>query len=109
MQAANLQVLHLDMWDIPELPRMLNLKHLVLSMGNRSGTESNSSDLVWTCLNYLTELETLDLALVSLVEDKVRPNLLHACRTCPRAVKRGGRSLPCNLFRQPHTPACNNS
>lgn len=70
MQAATLR--------IPELPRMLNLKHLVLSMGNRSGIESNTSELVWTCLQYLTELETLDVALVSRLEDKVNAQVV-AC------------------------------
>ena len=110
MQAANLRVVQLDMWDIPELPRMPGLKHLVLSMGQRAGTESNSSDFVWTCLQHLTGLETLDLTVISHTNDKVRAQLL-ACMHNNSNGWQEGRillwPLIFSLVVSHHMPACN--
>lgn len=105
MQAADLRVVQLDMWDIPELPRMPSLKHLVLSMGQRVGTESNSSDFVWTCLQHLTGLETLDLTVISHTNEEVRAQLLAYMHNNSNGWQEGRILLwPPGL--QP-SPACN--
>ena len=59
LQAENFTVLNLDMWEIPQLPYMQNLKHLTVAL-----SPSTSSNFMWTCLGHLLELKTLDLKLV---------------------------------------------
>lgn len=48
------------MWEIPQLPHMRSLKHLMVAVST-----AKTSDFMWTCLMHLTELETLDLKLIS--------------------------------------------
>ena len=60
VQAENITVLNLDMWEIPQLPHMENLKHLAVAV-----SISATSDFMWTCLGQLEELRTLDLKLLT--------------------------------------------
>ncbi len=53
-------MLNLDMWEIPQLPYMQNLKHLTVAL-----SVSATSIYIWTCLGHLSELRTLDLKLLS--------------------------------------------
>ena len=53
-------MLILDMWEIPQLPYMQNLKHLTIAL-----SVSTTSDFMWSCPMRLSELRTLDLKLLS--------------------------------------------
>ena len=59
-------MLNLDMWEIPQLPYMQNLKHLAVAV-----SVSTTSDFMWTCLGHLSELRTLDLKLLTVESSDV--------------------------------------
>ena len=60
-------MLRLDVWAIPSLPQMTQLKHLIICRraGETDGHSDDSMSSMLTCLQHLAELETLDLKLLS--------------------------------------------
>ena len=70
LQAGHLTLLHLEVWDIPFLPQMANLKHLMIATsGGRRFEDVNTTASLFACLQHLTALETLDLKLISSESD----------------------------------------
>lgn len=68
MQAGHLRLLHLDLMDIPFLPQMANLKHIIISTrggGLSRYNEVDTSASMFACLQHLTSVETLDLKLIT--------------------------------------------
>ncbi|CAL5220603.1 g2644 [Coccomyxa viridis] len=59
LQAGHLRLLRLDLWEIPVLPQMPNLTHLIIS--TQGGMYHEDPAPMLACLQYLTQLETLDL------------------------------------------------
>ena len=67
LQAGHLRLLRLDVWEIPSLPQMAHLKHLMIckQTGKTDGCTDDTMSSVFACLQHLTELETLDLKLIN--------------------------------------------